>query len=90
MRLMLTAATLAIGLLTASTAVALKSGSGQVVAVDRERQLVQLHDGTVYYLPNRVFVSDFRRRPRATLWYREENGRRVVVHYTTEFFNFFD
>ncbi len=88
MRLKRAAAFFAAALLVAPAAFALQSDAGSVVAVDRERQEVTLHNGAVYYLPNRVFLPDFKGRPRAVIWYRVENGRRVVVNYRTTYFNF--
>lgn len=88
MKQILIAAVIAAAPLLASASGQLQSDAGGVVAVDRERQLVQLHNGSVYYVPNRVSLSDFRGRPRATIWYRVENGRRVVVNYSTWYFSF--
>ncbi len=55
--------------------------SGQVAARDRDRQIVQLVDGTTYYVPNRVYLRDFRPKRFVTIWYKEENGQRVVVNH---------
>ena len=84
------AAALAIALVAAPAATALQADVGGVVAVDRKRQFVQLQNGAVYYLPNRVSLPDFRGRPRATIWYRVVDGRRVVVAYNTKYFEFDD
>ena len=54
--------------------------NGQIVARDRERQLVQLEDGSVYYVPNRNWLFDLRPRRWATIWYQERDGMRVVVN----------
>ncbi|MEM0949616.1 MAG: DUF1344 domain-containing protein [Pseudomonadota bacterium] len=55
--------------------------TGQVEAVDRERHLVQLDDGSVYYVPNRASLSDFRPGRRATIWYRDRDGVREVFRH---------
>ncbi len=79
MKRLLALAVLALGLLSADLALAGVT-SGQIVARDRERQLVQLADGSVYYVPNRNWLFDLRPRRFATIWYQERDGVRVVVN----------
>lgn len=67
-----------IALFSADMVLACCVTSGQIVARDSERQLVQLADGTIYHVPNRVWLSKLRPRSWATLWYRERDGARVV------------
>ncbi len=55
--------------------------SGQIVLRDRARQIVQLSDGHTYYIPNRVYMRDFRPRRWITIWYVVRDGVRVVVNY---------
>lgn len=76
----LASAVLLAGLLCAEFALAGVT-SGQVVVQDRERQLVQLDDGTTYFVPNRVNLRDFRPRRWVTIWFSVRDGVRVVVNH---------
>lgn len=80
MRRRLALAAIAAGIVFADMAQA-GMARGTIVALDREKQLVQLADGSIYYLPNRAFFKDFRSRRWVKIWYSVENGVRVVRAY---------
>ena len=78
MKHVLALSVLSLGLVSAEMSHACCVTNGQIVARDKERQLVQLDDGSVYFVPNRNWLFDLRPRRFATLWYRERDGVREV------------
>ena len=54
---------------------------GHIVARDRERHLIQLDDGSVYYLPNLVFWRDFWPGRWVTIWFTVKDDVRVIVNH---------
>ena len=75
---------LAVGLLTADASLACCVTSGQITAWDRDKQLIQLADGSIYYVPNTVWFWDLRPRRWVVLWYRERDGVRVIWNHSVK------